>query len=267
MTATRTAHPNGNIFYSTPAALDAKITEILRVVAEIQSHSKSVIETLLPRFFIAEPRLRGTPVSRCRRPDPGGVDPRYLCPRRTSSFVSGWISQASVSTPGSARLSKSTRALLQATATEVPKQHNAPARSYKERAQSCRRLGLTAKHFGQFGDEFARVFRMTGFLPKPRQLAEYFALPLGRDMPVALQRRQNVGVPHVLAPGFQLFGAELQSVGKLSQRIPYCVRFEVRQPDAREGRLEDRPDRCGVCPMLAREACDGKAAAFVRLDQ
>lgn len=38
------AHPNGNIFYSTQEALDAKITEILRVVEEIQTHSKPVIE-------------------------------------------------------------------------------------------------------------------------------------------------------------------------------------------------------------------------------
>jgi len=39
-----TAHPNGNIFFSTQDALDAKITEILRVVDEIQTHSKPVIE-------------------------------------------------------------------------------------------------------------------------------------------------------------------------------------------------------------------------------
>ncbi len=38
------AHPNGNIFFSTQAALDAKITEILRVVDEIQTHSRPVIE-------------------------------------------------------------------------------------------------------------------------------------------------------------------------------------------------------------------------------
>jgi hypothetical protein len=38
------AHPNGNIFYSTEAALSIKITEILRVVAEIQDHSKQLIE-------------------------------------------------------------------------------------------------------------------------------------------------------------------------------------------------------------------------------
>lgn len=35
-----TAHPNGNIFFSTQAALDKKIREVLRVVAEIQTHSK-----------------------------------------------------------------------------------------------------------------------------------------------------------------------------------------------------------------------------------
>ena len=39
-----TAHSNGNIFFSTQAALDTKITEILRVVDEIQTHSKPVIE-------------------------------------------------------------------------------------------------------------------------------------------------------------------------------------------------------------------------------
>jgi hypothetical protein len=39
-----TAHPNGNIFFSTQAALDIKIREILRVVDEIQVHSRPVIE-------------------------------------------------------------------------------------------------------------------------------------------------------------------------------------------------------------------------------
>jgi hypothetical protein len=38
-----TAHPNGNIFFSTQAALDRKIAEILRVVEEIQTLSKPVI--------------------------------------------------------------------------------------------------------------------------------------------------------------------------------------------------------------------------------
>jgi hypothetical protein len=46
------AHPNGNIFYSTEAALDVKITEILRVVAEIQTHSKSVIEHCYSEFLV-----------------------------------------------------------------------------------------------------------------------------------------------------------------------------------------------------------------------
>lgn len=47
-----TAHPNGNIFFSTQAALDAKVTEILRVVAEIQGHSKPVIEHCYREFLL-----------------------------------------------------------------------------------------------------------------------------------------------------------------------------------------------------------------------
>jgi hypothetical protein len=46
------AHPNGNIFYSTEAALDIKITEILRVVAEIQTHSQPVIEHCYREFLL-----------------------------------------------------------------------------------------------------------------------------------------------------------------------------------------------------------------------
>jgi len=46
------AHPNGNIFYSTEAMLDIKITEILRVVAEIQAHSKPVIEHCYREFLL-----------------------------------------------------------------------------------------------------------------------------------------------------------------------------------------------------------------------
>ena len=45
-------HPNGNIFFSTVAALDDKITEILRVVDEIQNHSKSVIEHVYREFML-----------------------------------------------------------------------------------------------------------------------------------------------------------------------------------------------------------------------
>lgn len=47
-----TAHPNGNIFFSTQAALDAKIREILRVVDEIQTHSKPVIERCYRDFLL-----------------------------------------------------------------------------------------------------------------------------------------------------------------------------------------------------------------------
>ena len=47
-----TAHPNGNIFFSTQAALDTKITEILRVVDEIQTHSKPVIGLCYREFLL-----------------------------------------------------------------------------------------------------------------------------------------------------------------------------------------------------------------------
>ena len=47
-----TAHLNGNIFFSTQAALDAKVTEILRVVDEIESHSKLVIEHCYHEFLL-----------------------------------------------------------------------------------------------------------------------------------------------------------------------------------------------------------------------
>jgi hypothetical protein len=46
------AHSNGNIFYSTEAALEVKIAEILRVVAEIQGHSKPVIEHCYCEFLL-----------------------------------------------------------------------------------------------------------------------------------------------------------------------------------------------------------------------
>lgn len=47
-----TAHPNGNIFFSTQAALDTKIAEILRVVDEIQNHSRPVIEHCYRDFLL-----------------------------------------------------------------------------------------------------------------------------------------------------------------------------------------------------------------------
>jgi hypothetical protein len=45
------AHPNGNIFYSEQSALDIKIREVLRVVAEIQTHSKPIIERCYENFL------------------------------------------------------------------------------------------------------------------------------------------------------------------------------------------------------------------------
>ncbi len=47
-----TAHPNGNIFFSTQGALDAKISEILRIVDEIKTHSKPVIEHCYREFLL-----------------------------------------------------------------------------------------------------------------------------------------------------------------------------------------------------------------------
>jgi hypothetical protein len=47
-----TAHSNGNIFFSTQAALDTKITEILRVVDEIQTYSKPIIEDTYREFLL-----------------------------------------------------------------------------------------------------------------------------------------------------------------------------------------------------------------------
>jgi hypothetical protein len=47
-----TAHPNGNICFSTQAALDTKITEILRVIDEIQTHSRPVIEQAYKEFLL-----------------------------------------------------------------------------------------------------------------------------------------------------------------------------------------------------------------------
>ena len=47
-----TAHPNGHIFFSTQAALDAKINEILRVVGEIQTYSRPLIEHAYREFLL-----------------------------------------------------------------------------------------------------------------------------------------------------------------------------------------------------------------------
>lgn len=47
-----TAHTNGNIFFSTQTALDNKITEVLRIVAEIQNHSAAIIECCFREFLL-----------------------------------------------------------------------------------------------------------------------------------------------------------------------------------------------------------------------
>jgi hypothetical protein len=46
------AHPNGNIFFSEQSALDLKIIEILRVVDEIQTHSKPIINCCYHQFLM-----------------------------------------------------------------------------------------------------------------------------------------------------------------------------------------------------------------------
>lgn len=58
-----TAHPNGNIFFSTQSALETKIAEILRVVDEIQEHSRPVIERCYSDFLVrsADPEEREYP--------------------------------------------------------------------------------------------------------------------------------------------------------------------------------------------------------------
>ena len=47
-----TVHSNGHIFYSEQPALDRKVTEILRVVDEIQTHSNPVIEHCYKSFLL-----------------------------------------------------------------------------------------------------------------------------------------------------------------------------------------------------------------------
>lgn len=47
-----TAHSNGNIFFSTQAALDEKIRGILRVVDEIQIHSTPIIQQCYSKFLL-----------------------------------------------------------------------------------------------------------------------------------------------------------------------------------------------------------------------
>ena len=52
----QTAHPNGNIFFSTEAALAIKVREVLRVVSEIQGHSKDVVTSFYRDFLLRKPK-------------------------------------------------------------------------------------------------------------------------------------------------------------------------------------------------------------------
>mgnify|MGYP000861755971 FL=1 len=47
-----TAHSNGNIFFSTQAAMDSRIADILRVVDEIQTHSRPIIDCCYREFLL-----------------------------------------------------------------------------------------------------------------------------------------------------------------------------------------------------------------------
>ncbi len=66
----QTAHANGNIFFSTKSALDAKIAEVLRVVDEIQTHSKPIIEHCYREFLLQNHNPEEREYPRRRRPDP-----------------------------------------------------------------------------------------------------------------------------------------------------------------------------------------------------
>lgn len=48
------AHPNGNIYFSEQKAFDIKVREIMRVVHEIQRHSKPVIEECYNKFLLGD---------------------------------------------------------------------------------------------------------------------------------------------------------------------------------------------------------------------
>jgi hypothetical protein len=47
-----TAHPNGNIFFSSREAIDNKIREILRIVNEIEEHSRDIIVECYEKFLV-----------------------------------------------------------------------------------------------------------------------------------------------------------------------------------------------------------------------
>lgn len=65
-----TAHSNGNIFFSTQEALDAKLTESLNAVEDIQTHSRCALERCYSAFLVdsqdAEEREYPDPVDQIR---------------------------------------------------------------------------------------------------------------------------------------------------------------------------------------------------------
>lgn len=46
------AHPNGNIFFKAQESLDAKISETLRHIDEIQQHSRTIVESCFRKFLL-----------------------------------------------------------------------------------------------------------------------------------------------------------------------------------------------------------------------
>ena len=47
-----TAHPNGQILFNTQFALDSKINETLRIVREIEAHSRPIVEHIYREFLL-----------------------------------------------------------------------------------------------------------------------------------------------------------------------------------------------------------------------
>ena len=65
-----TAHPNGNIFFSTQAALDSQDRRNPSRGGRNPDPLQARHRTRLPRVPASEPRPRRTRIPRCRRPDP-----------------------------------------------------------------------------------------------------------------------------------------------------------------------------------------------------
>ena len=101
------AHSNGNIFYSTETALDLKITEILRVVDEIQTHSAPMISAAIPAFSprAATQKLANIPTTPIKSAKCSSTETTF--PKKTSSCAPPSTSRSMRYTPTSAALSSS----------------------------------------------------------------------------------------------------------------------------------------------------------------